>query len=113
VISASVGTTQTAACWVVVTPDGGVAFVTNTGSGTVSSYAIAKDGSITLLEAMAGRSGAHSAPTDVDLTRDGHFAYVLNSGFGTISKFEVSGGDLSGLKMFGALPPGATGLAAR
>ena len=31
-------TNQTAACWVAVTPDGTVAFVTNTGSGTVSGF---------------------------------------------------------------------------
>ena len=113
VISPSVGTTQTAACWVVITTDGGHAFVTNTGSGTVSSYTIESDGSIALMEAVAGNSGPHSGPVDLDLTTDGHFTYVLNSGFGTISKFEVNGGDLSRMRQFGALPPGATGLAAR
>jgi len=39
---------------------------------------------------------------------------VLNSGLGTVSKFDVNGnGDLSNARMFGALPPGATGIAAR
>jgi 6-phosphogluconolactonase (cycloisomerase 2 family) len=113
VISPSVGTTQTAACWVVVSPDGQTAFVTNTGSGTVSSYDIAGDGSIALAQAVAGNSGPHSGPTDVDLSDDGQFAYVLDSGFGTISGYEVAGADLSNMRMFGSLPPGATGLAAR
>ena len=38
IISASVPTTETAACWVAVTPNGRFAYVTNTASGTVSGY---------------------------------------------------------------------------
>src|SRR5262249_9859285 len=50
-ISGSAGTNQTAACWVVVTPNGRFAYVTNTGSGSISGYAIDFDGTIELLDA--------------------------------------------------------------
>jgi 6-phosphogluconolactonase (cycloisomerase 2 family) len=113
-ISPSVGTTQTAACWVAVTSDGHLAFVSNTGSGTISSFGVAGDGSLTLLYPVAGLDGAHAAPIDIDLTTGDGYLYALNSGFGTISKFQVNGsGDLTNTKMFGALPPSAVGMAAR
>src|ERR1044072_8914287 len=38
VISGSVPNSQTAACWVVITNNGQLAFVSNTGSGTISHY---------------------------------------------------------------------------
>ena len=50
VISGSVANSQTAACWIVITKSGKFAFVSNTGSGTISSYHVnAEDGSLTLL----------------------------------------------------------------
>jgi 6-phosphogluconolactonase (cycloisomerase 2 family) len=77
VISPSIGTTQTAACWVVISNDGKYAYVTNTGSGSVSSYRIEKDGSISLLEAQAGLTGDGSSPIDMALSNNGRFLYAL------------------------------------
>ncbi|HEX9992358.1 MAG TPA: beta-propeller fold lactonase family protein [Acidimicrobiales bacterium] len=114
VVSPSVNTHQTAACWVVVTSDGRFAFTTNTGSGTESSFQVGPDGTLALLDPAAGRNGAHSAPIDLDLTDDDAFLYVLNSGSGTVSGFAVSdSGGLAGMAMFGQLPPSSSGLAAR
>jgi 6-phosphogluconolactonase len=62
VISPSVGTGQTAACWVVVSNDGRFAFVTNTGSSTISSYSIAFDGTLQLLESVAGTGSGLEFP---------------------------------------------------
>lgn len=114
VVSPSVNTHQTAACWVVVTSDGRFAFTTNTGSGTVSSLGVGGDGSLTLLDPAAGKAGARSAPIDLDLTDDDGFLYVLNSGSGTVGGFAVSDtGGLAGMAMFGQLPASSSGLAAR
>ncbi|MEO7271546.1 MAG: beta-propeller fold lactonase family protein, partial [Vicinamibacterales bacterium] len=55
-LSASVATGQTAACWAALTPDGRFGYVTNTGSGSISGYAIDVDGQIELLDAD-GRTG--------------------------------------------------------
>jgi len=115
-ISASVGTNQTANCWVVVTPNGRFAYVTNTGSGSISGYAIDFDGTIELLDAdgRTAVTGEGSAPIDLALTDSGRFLYSLNSGTNTIGAFRVhSDGSLTRLPFTGGLPSGANGLASR
>jgi 6-phosphogluconolactonase (cycloisomerase 2 family) len=115
-ISASVGTNQTAACWVVVTPNGRFAYVSNTGSGSISGYAIDFDGAIELLDAdgRSGVTGDGSAPIDMALTDSGRFLYSLNSGTNTIGAFRVhADGSLTRLPFTGGLPAEANGLAAR
>jgi 6-phosphogluconolactonase len=115
-ISASVGTNQSAACWVVVTPNGRFAYVTNTGSGSISGYAIDFDGTIELLDAdgRTALTGDGSAPIDMALTDSGRFLYSLNSGTNSLGAFRVhSDGSLTPLPFSGGLPSGANGLAAR
>jgi 6-phosphogluconolactonase (cycloisomerase 2 family) len=116
VVSASVGTTETAACWIVVSPNGRFAYTTNTGSGSVSGYAIAGDGSLRLLDAdgRTGVTGAGSGPIDAGISSGGRFLYTLNGANGTISGFVVGGdGSLSPLAIVPGLPAGANGLAVR
>jgi 6-phosphogluconolactonase len=110
-ISSSVGTTQTAACSVVITNNGRYAYTTNTGSASISSYRIGRDGRLTLLAAIAGATA--TTPIDMSLSRNSDFLYALNSGAHTISAFQVrSDGSLTSLGTFGALPAGAVGMAA-
>jgi 6-phosphogluconolactonase len=110
-LSPSVPTTQTAACWVVITNNGRYAYTTNTGSASVSSYRIDRAGHLTLLAASAGAAGA--TPTDMDLSRNSGFLYVLNAGAHTLSAFRVrDNGSLTPLGAFGTLPAGAVGVAA-
>lgn len=45
-VSGSVGDTRTEVCWAAVTNDGQLAYVTNFGDGTISSYEIADDGGL-------------------------------------------------------------------
>ena len=111
VISASIGTTQTAACWVVVTPNGRYAYVTNTGSGTISSYAVQKSGKLSLAQPVAATAGA--GPIDAALSASGRHLFVLNSGSQTISSFTVAkDGSLANPGSAAGLPVGANGLAA-
>jgi 6-phosphogluconolactonase len=115
-ISASVGTTETAACWTVVSKNGKYAYVTNTGSGTVTGYEIGRSGSLSLLDAdgVTGVTGPGSAPIDADFSGNGRFLYVLNGGNGTISGFSVdSDGSLEPAGGATGLPAGAVGIAAR
>lgn len=88
-ISAAVPSLQSAACWVVVTRDGQFAYVANTGSDNVSTYAIADNGAVGVVDAIAGQTGAGSAPTDLALGGDDEFLYALNPGNDTISAFRV------------------------
>lgn len=118
VVSPSVGTNQSAACWVVVTKGGRFAYTTNAGSGSVSGYEIGFDGSVTLLtpDGRTGVTGTGSAPIDMTLSNDGRYLYTLNSGNGTISAFRVDGkGGLSAVDMTAVtgLPASANGLAAQ
>ncbi len=114
VVTPALGDTQTAACWVVVPRNGRFAYTSNTGSGTISSYAVSDGGSLALLNAVAASTGTGSAPTDMALSDNNRLLYVLNSGNGTISGFRVQAdASLTPVTSATGLPASAAGLAAR
>lgn len=115
VISPAVATTETAACWVVVTKNGRFAYVSNTGSGSLTAYSVANDGSIALRDAdgRTGDTGVGSAPLDIALSNDSRYIYTLNSGTLNLGAFSVdSKGGLVAITGATGLPIGANGLAA-
>jgi 6-phosphogluconolactonase len=112
-ISPVVHTGQTAACWVVVTRNGRFAYTTNTGSGSISSYAVSGQGAIALRESVAADTGAGSSPTDLALSPHSRELFVLNSAARSIGAYRVRpDGRLVLADIAGGLPAGATGLAA-
>ena len=112
-ISKSVNDTQTAPCWVVTTYNGHLAYLTNTASGTVSSYRVQAGGVLVLLNAVAGDVGGSSVPTDEALSANSQFLYVIDSGTGNVSAFEIdSNGGLTAIAGAGGLPITAQGIAA-
>ena len=114
VISASVTDTQLAACWAVTTNDGGFVYLSNTGSGTLSSYAVGAGGMLTLLNAASGVTGSGTVPLDSAITSNSEFLYVLDDGTGDVSAFRIeSDGSLTALAAVGSLPSGSQGIAAR
>ncbi len=111
VISASVADTQTAACWVVTTPNGRYAYVTNTGSVTISSYNIQKTGVLTLALGIAATSGP--GPIDAAVSADGQGLFVLNGRGNSLSAFAIArDGTLTVTGSATGLPAGSNGLAA-
>ena len=113
VISSAVGTTQVAACWIVLSKNGKFAYTTNAGSGSISSYRIAADGSLALLDATAGLTGPGSSPLDMAFSNNGSYLYALAWGAHTITIFQIAAdGSLSDLGAVG-VPAGVVGLAAR
>lgn len=115
-VSASVPTGQTAACWVALTPNGRFAFVTNTGSGSISGYAVDFDGQIERLDedGRTGVTGDGSTPIDVVITDSGRYLYSLHRGARTIGTFRIQAdGSLTPLPFASGLPAGANGLASR
>ncbi len=109
--SASIPDTEGAACWVVL--GGDRAFVSNTASGSISTYSVAYDGTLALTAARAADTGTGSKPTDMALTRDGRYLYVLESGTHTLGITRVgSGGSLTVQSDAAGLPMAAAGLAA-
>ena len=115
VISPSVKDNQSAACWVVVTENGRYAYTTNTGSGSISGYRVARDGTLSLLgDGLTAVIGAGTGPIDAALSKGSQFLYVLNSGIGTVSGYRVEpNGSLSPIDSVGGLAPGVNGLVAQ
>lgn len=115
-ISSSVGTTETAACWAIVSNDGRFTYTTNTGSGSISGYSIDFDGSLTLLDAdgRTGNTGKDTGPLDMALSNDGRNLYTLNGRSDTIGVFRVKDkGGLASLNSHIDVPASANGLAVR
>jgi 6-phosphogluconolactonase (cycloisomerase 2 family) len=114
VISPSVGTTETAACWVVITRNGRFAYTSNTGSNSISGYGLSRAGELTLLDADGVTATTGSGPIDLALTRDSGVLYSLDDGSNAISAFRVQDdGSLTPAPGASGLPEGANGLAAR
>ena len=114
-ISSHVGDGGTAACWIALEPKNGeFAYVANNLSATISSYAVASDGSVTLVK---GTATAAMGPNDLAAVTDGtsSFLYVVNAANGTIGAFSINltDGSLTAITGSNGLPPaGAQGLAA-
>ena len=112
----SVPNTETAPCWLVVTPGGRFAYTTNTPDDSLSGYRVGFDGRLELLTpgGRTGEPGPGTRPLDMDLSDDGRFLYTLNIGANTISAFRIlPQGGLLHLGQFPGIPAGVNGLAAR
>jgi 6-phosphogluconolactonase len=100
---------QTAPCWVEITHDGQFLFTVNTGSGEISRYQIAPDGTLTLLGSTPVAATGGVGAVDARLSPDGRFLYVDESRIGAVGAFAVNGGSLTELPTSPApLPAGAT-----
>lgn len=86
---------RTAPCWVEITHDGRYLFAVNTGSADLSRYAVAADGSLTLLGTTAFTDGLGAV--DARLSPDGRTLSVTGGRGHVISTFAVDGGDLTEL----------------
>ncbi len=106
-----VATTQTAACWVVITKDNNYIYTTNTGSNSVSSFDVMPmSGNISLLQAAAGAT--QMGPIDAAISSNSNYLYVLNAVSHSISVFGLANnGSLTHLQTMTGLPAGATGMA--
>jgi 6-phosphogluconolactonase len=109
VISGAVTDTQKASCWISVDRAARTAYLSNTGSGTISSFQISGQGALGLADAVAANPGG--APIDSALSRDGRFLYVVESAQGKALIFRSSDGSLSPLGSVAA-PLGSQGIAA-
>jgi 6-phosphogluconolactonase len=115
VIDGAVPTTETAACWIVVSKTGRYAYSTNGGSGSVSGLRISRRGDLELLDAdgVTGDTGPGSIPLDAAFSADGQYLYVLSSGISEVSVFRQNrDGSLTALPSAPGLPATANGMAA-
>lgn len=114
VVSGSVANSQTASCWVVIPNNGKTAFISNTGSGTISSYRIGNDDTLTLANSVAGTTGMGSAPIDMTMSNNSRYLFVLAGGSQSVVAFKVNkDGTLTMIDTDGGLPLGSQGIAAK
>jgi 6-phosphogluconolactonase len=113
-ISKSIANARSEVCWAAVTKDGRYVFVTNFGDGTISSYAIASDGSLELVDAIAGWTvKGEKGVRDEALSADGRFLYALDADARKVFGFAVrDDGRLDPVGDIDGLPATAAGLAA-
>lgn len=112
-VTGSLGDTQSATCWAVVTDDGRYAYAANAGSGTISSYEVTRHGALSLLNATAGMTGSTSAPTDMALSTDSRFLYVREGGSSSVGGVRVEDdGSLTFVGTVGGIPADTQGIAA-
>jgi 6-phosphogluconolactonase len=114
VISAAVATHQGAPCWLVAAP-GGFAYTANAGSGTISGFAVAGSGTLSLLDAsgVTADLGSGSHPLDESVSPDGRFLYNLTDGRHAITGFRIAeDGGLVQVGVATGLPAGTVGLVA-
>jgi 6-phosphogluconolactonase len=103
---------QTGTCWITISPDGRTLYAVNTGTGTISKYAIAPSGNLALLSNTAVNAQAGVGAVDPALSSDGRFLYVNESHIGSVAAFATNGNavtELAGSPV--TLPNSATGAA--
>lgn len=112
-IDSAVATTQSAACWIAMTPDFRYLYTSNTGNDSISLFRVDFDGEITLVDPQTANTGA--GPLDMAITRDSRFLYVLDAAGGLIGDYTIgAGGALAGIPGSQVvLPTSANGLAVR
>ncbi len=112
-VSGVVLTHQSAPCWAVVTENGRFGYTGN-GSGSVSGFRIAPDGTTRLLDADGATAVVSGGLNDIALSGNGRYLYALGTGsIPAIYAFRIQNdGHLVALGAIGGLPAGTRGLAA-
>ena len=92
-ITGSAATNQLAACWVVITKNDKLAFTSDTGSGVITGFEVARDGSLTIInpQGVSAKTGPGSAPTDLALSENSRFLFSLNPGVANIVGWRIAG----------------------
>lgn len=107
-ITPLVDNTQLDTCW--LENNGRYAYGANYTSGTISSYRIGADGSLTLLDPRAGLTDPSgksqgSTPLDLGISTNGRFLYNVLPGSGAVGGWRINAdGSLSKIGEFGGLP---------
>jgi 6-phosphogluconolactonase len=108
---------QSGTCWVAISPDGRILYAVNTGSGTISKYAIAPSGTLRLLSNTTVNAQAGVGAVDPATSPDGRFLYVDESRIGAVAAFATNGDAVTELPGSPAALPnstaGAAGIAVR
>lgn len=112
VVTPSAATTQGAACWIAVTPNGKFAFSANAATSSISSFSVARDGKLSLIAGAAGLTGPNAGALDSAVSPSGTQLHVLAPRGLQIVSFTITPtGTLTPLGAVGGFPAGSAGLA--
>lgn len=112
-VTAALPTTQTAACWISVTPDGRYAYSANAGSSSVSLLRVGRGAVLSLVEAQAAITGPGAGALDMVVSADGEWLHVFASRALQIVTYAIAeDGRLTLAGTVGGLTAGSAGLAA-
>jgi len=111
-VSRAVGDSHSEVCWAAIA--GRFAYVTNFGDGTISSYAVGDDGTLSLAAATAAATAeGEKGIRDEAATADGEFLYALDADARRVFGWRVGeDGSLEPVGSSDGLPATAAGLAA-
>ncbi|QKE72345.1 beta-propeller fold lactonase family protein [Arthrobacter citreus] len=91
VISGAIKNGFKTACWVITSKDERFAYIANTLSGTISTYRVDSNGSLTVDKYITStpEGTPTGLPMDVGVSKDGRHFYTLNGNQGTVSAFSI------------------------
>lgn len=113
VASGAVSTHQGAPCWAVVTRNGKFGYTANAQGGSISGFAIANDGAISLIDPDGRTAVVGGGNIDLALSNNSRYLYELN-GNRSISGFRIeSDGRLTAIGNVAGLPASTVGLVAK
>jgi len=113
VASGAVLTHQGAPCWAVVTKNGKFGYTANAQGGSISGFAVANDGSISLIDADGRTAVVGGGNIDLALSGNSRYLYQLN-GDRSISGFRIEAdGHLTAAGRTSGMPASTVGLVAR
>ena len=110
---------QTDTSWAIVTRNGNIAIVSNSMSGTLSTFAVSDGGHLQLAipaaaKLVGGESGASLYPAGLALSNNSQYLYVRTGVNGAVNGFRVhEDGSLTAVTSVPGLPDTAAGIAAR
>ena len=106
VISGSVPSQGTGACWNVLTRDGQFAVLTHAGSSHEALFSVSETGQLSFHSVTS--AGQNVTPLDTALSANGLFLYTLDGAAGSISEFRLDESSQT-LTLLGTISNGLTG----
>ena len=113
-VSGSVPTLQTSACWVAISGKRNYAYTANTAGDSITGFHLAADGTLAQLGDGGATAQPGDGPADVAFSRDGRYLYVVNGQTDSIGVMRIqSNGALTVIADVPGLPTSGLGIASR